>query len=366
MNNSSHLNKLTGEPLCLSTSPPLKFFKVLVLCLIMLCGVIGNLIVIAILFKHKRMRSTTNKFIWNMAVSDLLLVISGLPIDIASLIADSVQWQIGGGFGLALCKLLPFLADVSVAVSIQTLVMVAFDRFYAIKFPMRKPLITNRVCSVTIVIIWFIAMALYSPIFYTAKLKQFADKLFCTMDWGPEFDNTTAQSRHFVSIFVLLYAIPLLLIMFAYFAIYIELRRQTRTNGYSRCELERKVRGKENSKILKLIITVVLLFSLSWLPLHIYAFLKYFSKKQTLTCSMEILQVILVFTKNSGCAGNPFVYFIFLEKYRQGLRNLFQLVFKSKLEKQGRDLTVTSSIAVKQQQNEELELMPIDENGRSA
>ena len=311
---------------CLHDSYGLRVVKILILCLIMFCGVIGNLLVVAIIFKYKTMRSTTNKFICNMAASDLLLAIFGLPIDFASVITDSLHWHIGGDFGLALCKILPFLNDVSVAVSIQTLVLVAFDRFYAVLFPLRKKIITSRVCSVAIAFTWLIAMLFYSPIFYTAKFRRLGGKIYCVMDWGPHLDDRATQREYIGTIFVLLYAIPLVFILSLYLAIYVELKRQTSTSRHSSCSTERLIRRRENSKVVRLFITVVLLFCLSWLPLHVYSFFKTFSGKKIKPCAMATLQVILVYTKNLGSAGNPFVYFIFLEKYRFGLKSLFRSV----------------------------------------
>lgn len=320
-------------PVCLDDSQALRIFKVLILCLIMLCGVIGNLLVIAIISKHKKMRrSTTNKFICNMAISDLLLSIVGLPIDLASVITDSVHWRIGGEFGLALCKILPFLTDVSTAVSIQTLMLVAFDRFYAVLFPLKKKIITNRVCSVAIVLTWVIAMVFYSPIFYTAKFKNYSGKTHCVMDWGPHLDDSATQKQYIVSIFVLLYGIPLIFIIISYLAICIELEQQTSIKDQTSCRSVRQARRRENARIVKLFITVVFLFFLSWLPLHVYSFFKTFSLNKIKLCVKLTLQVVLVYTKNLGSAGNPFVYFIFLEKYRRGLKNLYMTVCHRKME----------------------------------
>ena len=69
-----------------------------------------------------------------MAMSDLLFPIFLFPRNLTGLYVD-YQWLISGPLGQALCKLVPFLTSVSGAVSIQSLVLIAVDRFGAVVFP---------------------------------------------------------------------------------------------------------------------------------------------------------------------------------------------------------------------------------------
>ena len=55
------------------------------------------------------------------------------------------SWLIGGTLGQALCKLHDFLADCSLLVSIQSLVLIAVDRFGALVVPLRSSVVTRRV-----------------------------------------------------------------------------------------------------------------------------------------------------------------------------------------------------------------------------
>ena len=77
-------------------------------------------------------------------MSDLLLPIFKIPWDIQWLYINS--WLIGGSLGQALCKLVGFLPSVSILVSIQSLVLIAVDRFGAVVFPLRSPLISSKLC----------------------------------------------------------------------------------------------------------------------------------------------------------------------------------------------------------------------------
>ena len=76
----------------------------------------------------------------NMAMSDLLYPTFLFPVLLADMHVGS--WLIGGTLGQALCKLHVFLADCSVFVSIQSLVLIAVDPSGAVVNPLRSPLVT--------------------------------------------------------------------------------------------------------------------------------------------------------------------------------------------------------------------------------
>jgi len=74
--------------------------------IIFLLAVIGNLLVILTLIQSRRMRTITNVFLLNLAISDLLLGIFCMPFTlIGMLLRDFI-------FGEIMCKLLPYLQGV--------------------------------------------------------------------------------------------------------------------------------------------------------------------------------------------------------------------------------------------------------------
>ena len=112
--------------------------------MIIVAALTGNFFIAAIVSKTKSMRRTINYLIVNMAMSDLLLPIFAFPRILADLYAG--YWLIDGALGLALCKLCYFLQDVSTNVSIQSLVLIAVDRFGAVVFPFRPPVVSSKLC----------------------------------------------------------------------------------------------------------------------------------------------------------------------------------------------------------------------------
>ena len=115
-----------------------------------------------IVYKTPNLRKPINYFIANMASSDLLFPIFWIPWNLSHL-HTNYSFLIGGQLGQALCKLVPFFSDVSFVVSIQNLILIAVDRFGAVVFPLRSPLIRSKLCPFFILVTWIVAVAISSP-----------------------------------------------------------------------------------------------------------------------------------------------------------------------------------------------------------
>ena len=122
---------VNGSLTCSSPFNPTaaKLGKTFACCLILVVSLLGNSFIGILVYKTHTLRKPINFFIVNMAMSDLLFAILLFPRELTYLYADS--WLISGPVGQALCKLVPFLADVSFGVSIQSLVMMAVDQVWS-------------------------------------------------------------------------------------------------------------------------------------------------------------------------------------------------------------------------------------------
>ena len=140
-------------------------------CLIFVVTLIGNIIIGIIVYRTRSMRKPINFFIVNMAMSDLLFPIVCFPYIVTEI--NFGYWFISGPVGQALCKLHEFLADVSLFVSIQSLVLIAVDRFGAVVFPLRSPLISSKHCRFFILATWIIAVAASIPDAMTYELVEY-------------------------------------------------------------------------------------------------------------------------------------------------------------------------------------------------
>ena len=105
-------------------------------CLLFAVLLTGNTLIGIVVYKTRSLRNPVNYFIANIAISDLLFPIFLIPQVLVQL--NTNTWLIDGPLGQALCKLSGYLVDVSSAVSIQSLVLIAVDRFRAVVYPLRS------------------------------------------------------------------------------------------------------------------------------------------------------------------------------------------------------------------------------------
>ena len=92
------------------------------------------------------------------------------------------DWLISGPLGLALCKLFSYLPLVSYSVSGQSHVLIAVDRFVAVVFPLRSPLIGRKLFPFIITSTWIVALALHSPVLGSAEVFNYPDSMWIFLE----------------------------------------------------------------------------------------------------------------------------------------------------------------------------------------
>ena len=160
-----------------------KIGKTFAYCLLLVVSLIGNCLIAIIVYRTQTMRRPINYFIVNMAISDLLYPILLVPRILTQLYVDS--WLMSGPLGQALCKLTNTLSNASRGVSAQSLVLIAVDRFGAVVFPLRSPLISPKLCPLFIIVTWVIAMTFLSPFWFASKVVEYpqSGNLACILQW---------------------------------------------------------------------------------------------------------------------------------------------------------------------------------------
>ncbi|KAK8770445.1 hypothetical protein V5799_013092 [Amblyomma americanum] len=125
-----------GEEEC--ASPPAPVFKssslvrVVVLAVIGALSLAGNAATLASIWTNRRRRSSLYLLLAHLAVADLLVAFFCVLAEAAW--TWTVQWRAGD----AVCKLVKFLQMFALYLSTFILVVIAFDRFAAMRFPMRR------------------------------------------------------------------------------------------------------------------------------------------------------------------------------------------------------------------------------------
>ena len=292
-------------------------------CLLMVASLTGNTFIGIIVYRTESMRKPINFLIVNMAISDLLYPIFLFPRLLSSLYVR--YWMITGPLGQALCKLVPFFQDISLCVSIQSLVLIAVDRFGAVVYPLRPPLISSKLCPFFILATWIVAGAVFSPDLIAFKLVEHPGGFVCSMKWNDVFRESSSLQNYFVAIFVVLLYTPLVLITLLYVIIYVKLKSQ-KIPGTGSINAERQ-RLRRERNVLKMAVAVVSGFAVCWLPFSIITLVSYFRWDQTTKSSCVVqhpLTTVVATMARVNCAINPCICFISSGNFRKGLKNFLR------------------------------------------
>ena len=195
-----------------------------------------------------------------MAMSDLLYPTFLFLVLLAEMHVGS--WLIGGTLGQALCKLYTFLVDASSFVSIQSLVLIAVDRFGAVVVPLRPPLITRKLCPFFIIATWITEMAVISPFLVANKVVKYRERLICVSLWIEIFGDTFAN--YALAVVVVFFYIPFVLVVILYSIILMKLKMQAHPGELSANAEEQRTRRNRN--VLKMAIAIVVVFFICLIP----------------------------------------------------------------------------------------------------
>uniref|UniRef100_A0A2S2NKP8 Neuropeptide Y receptor n=1 Tax=Schizaphis graminum TaxID=13262 RepID=A0A2S2NKP8_SCHGA len=283
-------------------------------------SLVGNGLVCYVVVFSAQMHSVTNLFIMNMAVGDLLMTLFCVPFSfVATLLLQ--YWP----FGSDLCHTVSFAQAVAVLVSAYTLVAISVDRYIAIMWPL-KPRASRHQAKYIIALVWTVAVITAFPILLVTTLEQPSSwhqqcgLYICNENWSSE------NVRHYynVALLVLQYCIPFAVLLFTYVNIGVVVWGK-RTPGEA--QNSRDVRmAKSKRKMIKMMVTVVIAFTVCWLPYNILLILWDHEPSLSTWSSLPYVWFLFHWLAMSHTCYNPLIYCWMNTRYRTGfaavLRNV--------------------------------------------
>ena len=202
---------------------------------IALIGMIGNILVILSVCIDLRMkRSLTNRLIVHVACCDLIILLFNIPDLIQFVSSRNGNWILNE----ISCKLIRSILVLAQYASVLTMCMITIERFIGIVYPLRsKLLLSKKNLRQMALFIWIFAIVCTSPNFFYLRVIETDDHRtrHCFLVYSK--DSIEHQRRYIIHKSIestIFYFIPLLLQIYCYIRISIELCRvdQTLTNSY--------------------------------------------------------------------------------------------------------------------------------------
>ena len=279
--------------------------------IILVISSIGNLLVLVVVHRNKsrRIRTVSDLFLLNMATSDLLITLFNIPILMKNIMARQ-EWPSAGIIGNVLCSLTTLLFYLSIDVSLLSLVAISVERFLLVFFP-RKRFVTMNAARAVIGATWITGIVFTTPLVFTTKLEELLWRKSCIVG----IKLATPFSYH-IAYFAIFIVLPMLTMFILYPAIAVKLWLRRIPGNHS--QVNRENRQRQNRKVLCMLLTVIILFSLCWVP---YWSVVIACKAGAFrSCSQLSHLRVLAF---ANCALNPLVYTIFNRNIKNGLYQIF-------------------------------------------
>lgn len=275
--------------------------------LVFLIGVVGNILVVLVLTKYKRLQSMTTIYLLNLAVSDLLFLFT-LPFWIDYKVKDN--WI----FGDAMCKLLSGFYYTGLYSEIFFIVLLTIDRYLAIVhavFALRARTVSFGV--ITSVITWALAILASVPGLYFSKTQREITHHTCSLHYP--YESLKAWQRfQALKLNLLGLILPLVTMFFCY-------------SGIISVLLHRP--NKQKAKAVRLIFVIMIIFFLFWTPYNLavlvsafqeHVFTKYCEQSKQLDLALQVTEVIAY----THCCVNPIIYAFVGQRFRKYLWQLLQ------------------------------------------
>ena len=321
MNNSS-FNSFGDQASCrLGVS----VFFTTVMAIISVAAFTGNILVIVAVCKTPGLRTSTNYYYINMAVSDFFSCLITWPSNLTDEIVTSSGSLLQGSMATIGCKVGVYFKMLSAIVSILSLVLIAVERFVAIVFPLKVRLITTKLRATLLFATRFISMDYCVPMFYYFRVEKVGLQTFCRFSW-----NNYARMLYYITGLALFEVIPLIIIIILYSCIMRVLSKRPKPNCSTRCNSKQN-RHNQNKTIMGIFKSIVLAYFISYSFYCIYLFLKITSPDLFIKDRCKLIFGFAFFVLPSfSTAINPVILFTFSTNFRQALPHLWP--FKRKVQ----------------------------------
>lgn len=187
-----------------------------ILLLIILLTITGNLLVLVAIFMNPNLRTTTNYFIVNLAIADLLLGASVLPFSATLELLDK-QWY----FGQIFCNVWAATDVLCCTASINSLCVISVDRYIGVTRPLSySSIVTHRRAVTTCVVVWVLSFIIsVGPLFGWRDPPSPDSRYSC---------EVTKQTGYVIFSVLFSFYIPTFVILVVYQRIYRAATRQTK------------------------------------------------------------------------------------------------------------------------------------------
>ncbi|XP_074504549.1 alpha-1A adrenergic receptor-like [Sebastes fasciatus] len=177
-------------------------------------AIAGNILVILSVMCNRHLRTPTNYFIINLAIADLLLGTTVLPVSATLEILD--YWV----FGRIFCDIWAAVDVLCCTASIMSLCVISIDRYIGVSYPLQYPgIVTEKRALLAMLGVWALSVVISIGPLFGWKQPPSPDDTVCPITEEPFYALFSSLGSFYI---------PLIVILVMYCRVYIVAKRTTK------------------------------------------------------------------------------------------------------------------------------------------
>ncbi|XP_055146935.1 neuromedin-U receptor 1 isoform X1 [Symphalangus syndactylus] len=297
--------------------------------LIFVVGTVGNGLTCLVILRHKAMRTPTNYYLFSLAVSDLLVLLVGLPLELYEM-WHNYPFLLGIGG----CYFRTLLFEMVCLASVLNVTALSVERYVAVVHPLQaRSMVTWAHMRRVLGAVWGLAMLCSLPNTSLHGIRQLhvpcrgpvPDSAVCTLVRPRALYNLVVQTTA-----LLFFCLPMAIMSVLYLLIGLRLRRERlllmqeakgRGSAAARsrytCRLQQRDRGRR--QVTKMLFVLVVVFGICWAPFHADRVMWSVVSQWTegLHLAFQHVHIISGIFFYLGSAANPVLYSLMSSRFRE-------------------------------------------------
>ncbi|XP_036442849.1 neuromedin-U receptor 1 [Colossoma macropomum] len=301
--------------------------------LIFSVGVMGNILTCTVITQHRVMRTPTNFYLFSLAVSDLLVLLLGMPLELYELWSNYPFL-----LGESGCYFKTFLFETVCFASILNVTALSVERYIAVVHPLRAKYVMTRTHARRVILcVWGVSVVCALPNTSLHGIFTLPRPRGRGQGGLPGSDTCMlVKPRWMYNLIIqittlIFFLLPMLTLSVLYLLIGLRLRRERMLQALQAADGPQQdgyggVRGQQQKarrqQVTKMLFVLVVMFGICWAPFHtdrlMWSFLDQWAGGQVeIFQAYEYVHVISGVFFYLSSAVNPILYNLMSTRFRE-------------------------------------------------